>query len=209
MRGGQYQRVKAFGDKPRLMARKSEETLIYTGPLARRGKAVCYTKETPNLLRDTLNIPLLLGTGMRAPSVRLSVCPFYGCNSKQSAGLHLISLLVFTEYEGKRELWVGGLAARWEEALVWSQCGMVSTKLEQVSWWVLGGDFRIRHWHRIADTNPTEEILISLWLWKFFLFEVASSSLQNDWFLFMSTGPFFFSKTLPFVFLLWLEGIYR
>lgn len=70
--GGQYQRVKAFGDKPWLMTRKSEAALIYTGPLAHRGKAVCYTKETPNLLRDMLNIPLLLGTKNSTPSLHLS-----------------------------------------------------------------------------------------------------------------------------------------
>lgn len=34
--------------------------LICTGPLAHRWKAMCYSKETPNLLRDLLNIPLLL-----------------------------------------------------------------------------------------------------------------------------------------------------
>lgn len=39
------------------------------------------------------------------------------------------------EREGERELWVGGLAARWEEVHSWSQCGMVSTKLEQVFRW--------------------------------------------------------------------------
>lgn len=67
--GGHYQRVKAFGDKPWLMTRKSEAALICTGPLAHRGKAVCYTKETPNLLRDMLNIPPLLGTEKSTPSL--------------------------------------------------------------------------------------------------------------------------------------------
>lgn len=61
MRVGQYQAVKAFGDKPRLMTRKSVVALIYTGPLAHRKKAVNYTKETPNLLRNMLNIPTHLG----------------------------------------------------------------------------------------------------------------------------------------------------
>lgn len=61
MRVGQYQAVKAFGDKPRLMTRKSVVALICTGPLAHRRKAVSYTKETPNLLRNMLNIPPLLG----------------------------------------------------------------------------------------------------------------------------------------------------
>lgn len=61
MREGQYQAVKAFGDKPRLMTRKSVAALMCTGPLAHRRKAVSYTKETPNLLRNTLNIPPLLG----------------------------------------------------------------------------------------------------------------------------------------------------
>ncbi len=67
--GGHYQRVKAFGDKPWLMTRKSEAALICTGPLAHRGKAVCYTKETPNLLRDMLNIPPLLGSEKSTPSL--------------------------------------------------------------------------------------------------------------------------------------------
>lgn len=105
--------MKAFGDKPWLMTRKSEATLIYMGPLAHRGKAVCYTMETPNLLRDMLNIPYFWGPKR---ALHLSVGPLYGCNSKQSAGLHPISLLVFRENQrenlGKRELWVGGLAAR-------------------------------------------------------------------------------------------------
>lgn len=70
--GGQYQGVKAFGDKPWLMTRKSEVALIYAGPLAHRGKAVCYTKETPNLLRNMLNIPLLLGTNNS-----VSLCVLY------------------------------------------------------------------------------------------------------------------------------------
>lgn len=80
---------------------------------------------------------------------------------------------------GNTELWVGGLAARWKEGLFWSHCGMVSAKLEQV----FGGfweDFRINHWHRVAEANPVEEILISFWMWKLFPFKVASSSLQND-----------------------------
>lgn len=84
--------MKAFGDKPWLMTRKFKDALIHTGPLAHVGKAVCYTKETPHLLRNTLNIPLLLGT---KPVLHLYICPFYGCNSKQSVGLHPISFLGF------------------------------------------------------------------------------------------------------------------
>lgn len=80
--GGQYQRVKAFGDKPRLMTRKSEAALINMGPLARPEKAVCYTKETPNLLRDMLNIPLLLGSKNSAPSLSLSLFPFNARDAK-------------------------------------------------------------------------------------------------------------------------------
>lgn len=47
MRVGQYQAVKAFGDKPRLMTRKSVVALICTGPLAHRRKAVSYTPRRP------------------------------------------------------------------------------------------------------------------------------------------------------------------
>jgi len=112
--GSQYQGVKAFGDKPWLMTRKSEVALIYMGPLAHPGKAVCCTKETPNLLRDMLNIPLLLGT----KKIFISL---YWCNSKQSAGLHPISLLVFKEnqreYDVNRELWFGELVAQLNESL--------------------------------------------------------------------------------------------
>lgn len=174
------------------MTRKSEVALIYKDPLAHRRKAVCFTKGTPNLLRDMLNIPPLLG------KKELSICPFYGCNSKQSAGLHPILLLVFSEnqrdHEGKRDLWVGGLAAGWKEGLLWSQCGMVSAKLELF----FGGfweDFRISHWHLITEANPTEEILISFWMWKLFLFKVPASSLHIDWFLSVSVSLDYFLET--------------
>lgn len=78
---------------------------------------MCYTKETPNLLRDTLNILLLLGTRKSAP-VSLSVLVM-GAVQNWSAGLHPISLLVFREnqrdHDGKER--ACGLAARWKEGL--------------------------------------------------------------------------------------------
>lgn len=206
--GGQYRRVKAFGDKPWLMTRKSKAALIYTGPLAHRGKAVCYTKKTPNLLRDMLNIPPLLGTKKED-----SVSPFYGCNSKQSAGLHPISLLVFREnqreHEGKRELWVGGLAARWKEGLFWSQCGIVSTKLEQVFFGGFWEDFRINHWHCIAEPKPKEDILISFWMWKLSFLKWHHHHFKMIDFTPYLLGLFCRKSFFFFFFLLRLEGIYR
>lgn len=55
--GGAELGVEAFGDKSRLMTRKSSTALICTRLLAHSGKSACYTAETANLLRDVLNIP--------------------------------------------------------------------------------------------------------------------------------------------------------
>lgn len=95
-----------------------------------------------------------------------------------------------------------------------ASCGLVGWLLDgrkasfghSVGWFPLnwnrffGGfweDFRINHWHCIAEAKSTEEILISFWMWKLFFFKVASSPLQNDWFLAMSTG-IIFKKTIRF-----------
>lgn len=175
------------------MTRKSEVALIYSGPLAHRGKAVCYTKETPNLLRDMLNIPLLLGTKKSLSFLLVQVKTVWRPASYFAVGFGGIN---WREHDGKRELWVGGLAARWKEGLFWSQCGMVSTKLEQLFWWVFG--------NIAASVTGIVELKPSLqrkfrffWLWKLFYFKVSSSPLQNDWFLPMSTGIIFY-KTIPF-----------
>lgn len=125
---------------------------------------MCFTEGTPNLLRDMLNIPLLLG------EKELSISPFVlfmGAiqNSPQACILFYCWFLAKNQrdHEGKRDLWVGGLAAGWKEGLLWSQCGMVSARLELV----FGGfweDFRISHWRLITEAYPTEESLISFWM---------------------------------------------
>lgn len=40
------------------------------------------------------------------------------------------------------------------------KASMVSPKLEQVFWWVLGRFFCINHWHRTAEVKSKEEMLI-------------------------------------------------
>lgn len=119
MRVGQYQAVKAFGDKPRLMTRKSVVALICTGPLANRTKAVNYTKETPNLLRNMLNIPSLLGgrgnqkqcyiflVFLSKPNLKASIPIFFWCWSWGKPP---------REFKGKdRGFWSVVLAARWKK----------------------------------------------------------------------------------------------
>lgn len=71
-----------------------------------RGK-LCATPRRPLIFLGICLTFLYFRGPKRA--LHLSVCPFYGCDSKQSAGLHPIWLLVFRE--NQRELWVGGLAA--------------------------------------------------------------------------------------------------
>lgn len=142
--GGQYQRVKAFEDKPRLMTRKSEVALICTDPLAHWSKAVCYTKETPNLLRDMLNIPLLLGE--KEPSISPSVL-FMGAiqNSLQACVLFYCWFLRENQrdHDGERERAVGWRVGCWmDEGLFWSHGWMLCAKLELAFWCVLE---RCRH----------------------------------------------------------------
>lgn len=97
MRVGQYQAVKAFGDKPRLMTRKSVVALICTGSLAHRRKAVSYTKETPNLLRNMLNIPPLLGGLGGEPKTVLHPSGFPFKNQPQACIPFFFLLLVLRE----------------------------------------------------------------------------------------------------------------
>lgn len=119
MRVGQYQAVKAFGDKPRLMTRKSVVALICTGPLANRRKAVNYTKETPNLLRNMLNIPSLLGgrgnqrqcyillVFLSKPNLKASIPFYFCCGSWEKTP---------REFKGKdRGFWSVVLADRWKK----------------------------------------------------------------------------------------------
>lgn len=90
---------------------------------------MCYTKETPNLLRDMLNIPLL--------------------GSKKSAASHSLSFLWVLHTTGCRpaSCFAAGLQGKAERcgSAAWplhgrkpllGQCGDVSTKLQQISRWV-------------------------------------------------------------------------
>lgn len=86
------------------------------------------------------------------------------------------------EHEAKREreTRLADLAPRLNGGLFWSQCGMVSTELEQDIWWVFREDFRINHEHPMAGANPAEEILISFWTLRLFFLKLASSPHQCD-----------------------------
>lgn len=96
MRVGQYQAVKAFGDKPWLMTRKSVVALICAGPLANWRKAVNYTKETPNLLRNMLNIPPLLGGW--GETKQCSIFLVFLSKPNLKACIPIFLVLVFREY---------------------------------------------------------------------------------------------------------------
>lgn len=136
MRVGQYQAVKAFGDKPRLMTRKSVVALICAGPLAHRRKAASYTKETPNLLRNMLNIPPLLGGLKGKPKTVLHPSGFPLKNQPQACIPFFVVVVVglegktLGELEGKE--WGFWSGCSLEEDLLWSQCKTVSAKLEPV-----------------------------------------------------------------------------
>lgn len=125
--------MKAFGDKPRLMTRKSVVALICTGPLAHRRKAVSYTKETPNLLRNMLNIPPLLG-GLGGNQKQCSIPLVFLSKTNLRPASHFF---FFVGLEGKNPQLEGKEWGFWsgcslEEDLLWSQCKRVSAKLEPV-----------------------------------------------------------------------------
>lgn len=86
--------------------RKSNVALIYH-TVAHPGKAVWFTKETPNLLGNMLNIPLCLGTKTSAPSFHLSIlqaCILFYC---------WFSTKTRKKESGKER--IVGLAWRWKE----------------------------------------------------------------------------------------------
>lgn len=119
MRVGQYQAVKAFGDKPRLMTRKSVVALICAGPLAHRRKAASYTKATLNLLRNMLNIPPLLGGLKGKPKTVLHPRGFLFKNQPRPVSHFLLLLLLVLREKPQKNLrrksGVFGLAARWKK----------------------------------------------------------------------------------------------
>lgn len=105
--------VKAFGDKPQLMTRKSVVALMCTAPLARRGKAARATPRRGLICLAICLTFLHFSEGNQKHCSISLVFPFRTPPSTApTPGLHPILLLVF---QGKPERTLGGKSG----LLVW------------------------------------------------------------------------------------------
>lgn len=169
------------------MTRKSEVALICTGPLAHRGKAVCYTKETLNLLKDALNIPPFWGPKRSAPPLSVLTCvqaciPFRcwflgktreNMRSAETCGLGELAaqlnegLLLVTEWNGFLGAQTGLLVG----------FGKISASITSIP--KLKLILKRKFWFHF-------------WMWKFFLF--SKRYYQYFWLFRVCCDPFWEKK---------------